>query len=207
MKRGPIFTYIVTKYPRQDIHWQVSYDQEKLTFGCSCKRLETLGIACEHIIVVLIKLNIVVMPNSLILTRWTKGVKDVVNAANANSSSQRDPTFVTTYVTVVERCKRMVNAAFTCGNPEEIRNTNDMVENQTQRLESFAMGNGLNSSTLGSQPECSLGNPPRVRRKGAISAPSSQTATGVPKRKTQRCGICGREGHNRKSCQFQSEPL
>lgn len=101
----------------------------------------------------------------------------------------------------------MVNAAFTCGNPEEIRNTNDMVENQTQRLESFAMGNGLNSSTLGSQPECSLGNPPRVTRKGGIPAPSSQTATGVPKRKTQRCGICGREGHNRKSCQFQSEPL
>jgi len=82
-----------------------------------------------------------------------------------------------------------------------------MVENQTQRLESFAMSNGLNSSTLGSQPKCSLGNPPRVRRKGGIHAPSSQTATGVLKRKTQRCGICGRKGHNRKSCQFQSEPL
>lgn len=102
VKRCPIFTYIVTKYPRQDIHWQVSYDEEKLTFGCSCKRLETLGIACEHIIVVLIKLNIVVMPNSLILTRWTKDVKDLLNAANANSSSQRDPAFVTTYVTLVE---------------------------------------------------------------------------------------------------------
>ena len=207
VKSGPIFTYIVTKYPRQNIRWQVSFDQDKLTFGCSCKRLETLGIACEHIIVVLTKLNIVVMPNSLILARWTKSVKDDVNAANANSSSQRDLAFVTTYVTLVERCKRMVNVAFTCGNPEEICNTNDMVENQTQRLESFAMSNGLNSSTLGSQPKCSLGNPPRVRRKGGIHAPSSQTATGVLKRKTQRCGICGRKGHNRKSCQFQSEPL
>jgi len=69
------------------------------------------------------------------------------------------------------------------------------------------MSNVLNSSTLGSQPECNLGNPSQVKRKWGIPAPYSQIATGVPKRKTQRCGIFGREGHNRKSSQFQSEPL
>jgi len=101
VKSGSIFTYKVTKYPKQDIHWHVSFYQDKLTFGCSCIRLEILGIACEHILVVLIKLNIVVMPNSLILPRWTKGAKNAVNASNVNSSSQRDSTFVTTYVTLL----------------------------------------------------------------------------------------------------------
>jgi hypothetical protein len=44
-----------------------------------------LGIGWEHVIIVVIHLNIVVMPDCIVLPRWTKGVKDVVNAANASS--------------------------------------------------------------------------------------------------------------------------
>lgn len=202
VKRPPIFTYTISKYPRQDVLWTVTYCQQSFNFLCSCKRFETLGIACEHIIAVVIHLNIVVMPDCIVLPRWTKCVKDLVNAANASSSSQRDPTFITSYVTLVERCKRMVKAALQCGNPEEIRNTNDMVEKHTERMELVARSNGIDTTMLGS-----IGNPPRVRRKGGVPASSSQTATGGPKRKTQTCRICGAEGHNRTSCQFREEAL
>lgn len=124
-------------------------------------RLESLGIPCEHIVSVLIHLNIIVMPNSIILPRWTKGVKDAVNAANANSSSQHDPAFVTSYATLVERCKRLLNAAFQCGNnPEEIRNTNDLVENQTERLELVGSTNRDEPSFMDTQTGGSIGNPP-----------------------------------------------
>lgn len=96
----------------------------------------------------------------------------------------------------------MVKAALQCGNPEEIRNTNDMVEKHTDRMELVARSNGIDTTMLGS-----IGNPPRVRRKGGVPASSSQTATGGPKRKTQTCRICGAEGHNRASCQFREEAL
>jgi len=109
MRSGSIFTYNVSKYPRKDVQWYVTFCQESLKFGCSCMRLETFGIPCEHILYAVIHLNIVVMPTCIVLPRWTKSIKDAINAANASSSSQRDPAFVITYVTLVERCKRMVN--------------------------------------------------------------------------------------------------
>ena len=207
LRNGSVFNYIICKYPKNDVMWTVSYCQENLTFACSCMRFESLGLACEHVLYVLIYLNILVMPPSIVLERWTKGVKDAVNAANASNGSQRDPAFVTTYVTLVERCKRMVNAAFQCGKPDEICSTNELVERQTERLECFARSDDRESSMLGTQTSGSVGNPPRVRRKGVVLASSSQTATGKPKRKTQKCGICGFERHNRKSCQLRDEAI
>jgi hypothetical protein len=48
------YFYTVTKYPKQDYEWQVSFSSSILKFKCSCERFESLGIACEHIIVVLV---------------------------------------------------------------------------------------------------------------------------------------------------------
>lgn len=53
------FCYTIFKYPREDIEWFVTFDQDKLYFGCSRKRFETLGICCKQLISVLIYLNIV----------------------------------------------------------------------------------------------------------------------------------------------------
>ena len=200
VRNGSVFNYTICKYPRNDVIWTVSYCQDNLTFACSCMRFETLGIACEHVLYILIYLNIVVMPPSIVMERWTKSVKDVVNATNASSGSQRDPAFATTYITLIEQCKRMVNVAFQCGKPDEIRSKNEFVERQTKRLECFARSDDCESSMLGTQTGGSIGNPPRVRRKGEVPASSSQTPIGKPKRKTQKCGMCGFEGHNRKSC-------
>lgn len=125
-----------------------------------------MGIPCEHILSVLIHLNIVVMPSSIILPRWIKGVKDAVNVENASSYSQRDPAFVTLYATLVERCKRLLKAAFQCGNnPEEIHNTNDWVEKQTERLQLVGSSNDDELSFLDSQAGGSIGNPPGLGKK------------------------------------------
>jgi hypothetical protein len=205
VQNGSIFTYTVYKYPREDIEWSVSYCEEKLKFECCCKRFETLGIACEHVMSVLIYLNIVSMPDCLVLNRWTKSAKAEVNATNANCSNQRDPTFITTYVTFVERCKRMVNAAFECGKPEYIRSTIEMVDKHTDVLEAVCRGEDVALSRLGLETEGTLGNPPRVRRKGGAVASSSINATKKRKRKPQKCGNCGNRGHNRISCGSQEE--
>lgn len=51
--------------------------------------------------------------------------------------------------------------------------------------------------------KCSLRNPLRVRRKGGMSASTSKVEADKLTRKTQKCGICGTNGHNRKSCQLK----
>lgn len=68
-------------------------------------------------------MNIVNIPESLLLKRWKKSAMDEVNACNQNSTNMRDPTFATTYVTFVERYKRMVNATLECGSSEHLRST------------------------------------------------------------------------------------
>jgi len=105
-----------------------------------------------------------------VLPRWTKHAKDVVNASNASSSSHRNPAFITMYITFVERCKHMGNAAFRCGNPEYLRGCIEMVERQTRLLEAVCMGESVSPSQFGTQAEGLLGNPPRVRRKGGGGA-------------------------------------
>lgn len=84
-----------------------------------------------------------------------------------------------------------------------------MVENQTERLELVGSTNRDEPSFMDTQTGGSIGNPPppplQVRRKGRVPTSSSQTATFKPKRKTYKCGVCGAEGHNKKSCQFREE--
>jgi hypothetical protein len=203
---GSIFNYNVFKYPRDDIHWTVSYCQERLTFECSCKKLETFGIPCEHIVAVLVYMNIRKLPESVVMERWTKRAKDVINAQNANSSSHRDPAFVTTYVMFVERCKRMANAVLKCNNPDYIHKTMEMVEQHTETLESFNRGEVDEMFDVGPETGRSLGNPQRLRKRGGAAADSStRTANAKKKRSTPKCGICGGKGHNRVSCRFRQE--
>ena len=204
---GSILKYTVTKYPREDIKWVVSYCQQRLYFECTCQRLETLGIACEHVMYVVISLNIVNMPDCVVLHRWTKGAKDVVNVSNATSSGLRNPAFIISCVTFVERCKRMVNAAFECGDPKYLRSSIEMVETRTSLLEAMARGEEVSQSGVGLQTDCSVGNPPRMRRKGGGGAPLFAMGFDKFKRKANKCGLCGTVGHNRQSCHIRSESL
>ena len=68
----------------------VTYCQEKLIFECSCKIYETFANPCEHVVSVLVYMNIVVMPECIVLKRWAKHAKVEINVMNANSSSHRD---------------------------------------------------------------------------------------------------------------------
>jgi len=119
-----------------------------------------------------------------VMERWTKSAKDAINAQNANSSSHRDPAFVTTYVMFVERCKRMENAVLKCGNQDFIHTTMEMIEKHTEKLESLNRGEGEGDVIFGVGPETgrSLGNSKRHRKRGgATGESSSQNANGKKK--------------------------
>ncbi|XP_016164725.1 protein FAR1-RELATED SEQUENCE 5-like [Arachis ipaensis] len=54
---------------RQGRSWNISWGEMDDEFRCSYLRMESIGIPCVHIVGVLIRLNMVVIPDSLVLGR------------------------------------------------------------------------------------------------------------------------------------------
>ncbi|RYQ95181.1 hypothetical protein Ahy_B08g090242 [Arachis hypogaea] len=65
----------IQKFHKPEMAWQVKHENATNTFMCSCLRMESFGLPCVHILVVLVQLDVVVIPDSL-----GGGVKDPVCA-------------------------------------------------------------------------------------------------------------------------------
>jgi DNA-binding FadR family transcriptional regulator len=76
------------------------------------------------------------------------------------------PAFITTYVTFVERCKRVVKVVFESGKLEHMCSTVEMVEKHTSVLEAIKRGESDEIRSLRLQTIGSVGNPSRYRKKG-----------------------------------------
>lgn len=98
--------------------------------------MESLGVPYEHIICVSVYLDIVVIPECLMKSRWTKNAKDSIYS-NENKSSTRDLTLINQYVGIAEHCKKMAHASVFCGKPQYVRNAINLVLSQTQMLEAL----------------------------------------------------------------------
>lgn len=197
------YFYTVKKYPKGHLEWQVSFSPTSLKFKCSCERLESLGIVCEHLVAVLVYLDIVTLPECLVLKRWTKNAKDSITLSIPKKDLSREPTMVSQFTNLVERCKRMAVAAVKCGKPQLMRNTVDLVDTHTKLLEEACASDGTGYVYNRTFFEDTILNPNRVRTKGCGATTSTrQTSTRIQNkvRKTQTCGVCKMEGHNRKSC-------
>jgi hypothetical protein len=86
------YFFTVIRYPKQNVEWQVSFCPSSLQFKCSCERLESLGIVCEHVVAVLVYLNIVKLPGCLVIKRWMKNAKDGLAAYSPKKNLQIEPT-------------------------------------------------------------------------------------------------------------------
>jgi hypothetical protein len=134
------YFFTVMRYPKQNIEWQVSFCPTSLQFKCSCERLESLGIVCEHVVAVLVFLNIVMLPDCLVIKRWTKNAKDGIASYTPKKNLPIEPASVSQFTTVVEKCKRMVVAVVKCGKPQLMRSTLDLIDAQTKLLENECSG-------------------------------------------------------------------
>lgn len=181
--------------------WYVSFFANDMNFKCSCERLESLGIPCEHIVFVLVFLDIVVLPECVVLSRWTKSAKDLLGVHTDNTWSN-DPTLKCQYLGLVERGKRLAKAAVFCRIPQHLCDTFDIICKRTEFLESLVKGGVSNTRHEGVFPEEIL-NPARARNKGCGSQSSTASNKGNHKekaRKPRTSFLCKGVGHNRKSC-------
>ncbi|MED6152195.1 hypothetical protein PIB30_089542 [Stylosanthes scabra] len=63
------------KSMRPEKKWIVDHIKFGDSFERSCKRMESFGLLCVHIIAVLLRLDRTSLPRSTILPRWSKNVK------------------------------------------------------------------------------------------------------------------------------------
>ncbi|KAK2433504.1 protein FAR1-RELATED SEQUENCE [Trifolium repens] len=207
------YFFTVMRYPKQNVEWQVSFCPSSLQFKCSCERLESLGIVCEHVVAVLVYLNIVMLPDCLVIKRWTKNAKDGIASYTPKKNLPIDPMSVSQYTTVVEKCKRMAVAVVKCGKPQLMRGTVELIDAQTKLLENECSDEASAYVYNRTFFEETILNPSRVRTKGCGSATMvnsqarnlSQGVNVSQGRKPQSCGICKSEGHNKTSCPVLSQ--
>ncbi|XP_057418765.1 protein FAR1-RELATED SEQUENCE 5-like [Lotus japonicus] len=68
--------YSMYKYCKPSKLWHVAHDESMSTFRCSCQRMESFGLPCDHIIALLVHLDIDVILESLVMHRWCKTAKE-----------------------------------------------------------------------------------------------------------------------------------
>ncbi|XP_057432331.1 protein FAR1-RELATED SEQUENCE 5-like [Lotus japonicus] len=185
--------YFVSKYRWYGKKWHVSLWTSNMDLNCSCMRMESFGIPCDHILAVIVFLDMDEVPKYVVLERWTKIAKESLDGFKRGDGSPWDPMMDCRLAALRESCRRMCKVA--CVTPEFFTETHTLVISQAEKLEKAGKLNKDCPAENGGErylrnPTLPAANENRARR---------SQGRGTPKR-TTHCGICGGAGHNRKTC-------
>ncbi|KAJ1381922.1 Zinc finger, PMZ-type [Sesbania bispinosa] len=100
--------YTISKYQGGGREWYVSFYSPTIESTCTCQKMECYGLPCEHIMVVLVYLDAVEIPKSLILDRWTKIAKESIRGSFSDASYFWDSQLMARYVSLLELYKHGV---------------------------------------------------------------------------------------------------
>ncbi|RYR20961.1 hypothetical protein Ahy_B03g066188 [Arachis hypogaea] len=187
--------YTLQKYRRPEMNWKVYRDPVANRFTCTCMRMESFGIPCVHILSVCVRLDLVEIPESLVLRRWSKAAKmEVHNQCGEQHTADRSVTYRTRVGAFSQLCKRLGRVA--CMSDEDFKLYSKKLLSDALFLE---IKNGLRPSTddLTAAQDCGVKDPIRVRTKG--TGRMSQACGSAPKTK-RKCSTCGKLGHRRTRC-------
>ncbi|WJX74512.1 hypothetical protein P8452_58158 [Trifolium repens] len=195
MSMGYIFN--VSKYCGDGSVWYVTFCEEPIDFRCSCLRMESLGLPCDHILAAMLYLDYDHLPKCLVLPRWSKFAKDSIRDSYASGSLYWDAQPAARFSAIVQMCK--VVAELVYNDIEEYNHIVDMLGGEISRLkiirndQSGDEPTGLQTGIV----EDEIFNPDIVRTKGCGAMP---TGTPNSQRRRRTCGVCGIPGHNKRNC-------
>ena len=92
--------FAVGKYCDRKKLWHVSYCPQNVEFRCSCQCMESFGIPCVHVIVVLVFLDMDKLPESLILKKWSMKAKEGVTVVNVGAGGFEDGCYISRVVSM-----------------------------------------------------------------------------------------------------------
>ncbi|XP_057452449.1 protein FAR1-RELATED SEQUENCE 5-like [Lotus japonicus] len=185
--------YSVSKYRCSDYRWLVVVSSSMSEIKCSCLRMESNGIPCEHLLAVIAFLDMDEIPKCLVLERWTKDAKV---SCEGLQNGVVDSLIACRYEALRERCRCMCKLA--SRSLAQFEETNSLIMSHSNKLE--LVDNGGVNQDENNVDECLDGDvrdPKMVRSKG-FSKDASQR--GGRAKRVVHCGRCGRVGLNRLTC-------
>ncbi|XP_052109283.1 protein FAR1-RELATED SEQUENCE 4-like [Arachis duranensis] len=187
--------YTLQKYRRLEMNWKVYKDHISNRFTCTCMRMESFGIPCVHILSVCVSLDLVEIPESLVLRRWSKAAKlEIHNQCGEQQTADPSVTYRTRLGAFSQLCKRLGRVA--CMSDEDFKLYSNKLMSDALFLE---IKYGLRPLTddMTTANDCWVKDPIRVRTKG--TGRMSQAGGSAPKTK-RKCSTCGKLGHRRTRC-------
>ena len=191
------FIYTVCKYQASKREWNISFYQDDDVFKCSCKKMESFGLPCEHIIALLVFLDVAELPKTLVAPRWTKNAKEAVCSTNKPLPKYWDSHKSARYSALLFRYMRLSKLASESGD-----DFNDHMEQAAADIQKMETKRGLHDggATDSSQSDHELlRDPAPVRSKGCDALASSHIRK---KRKRTRCSTCREVGIINKRVQY-----
>ncbi|XP_057422495.1 protein FAR1-RELATED SEQUENCE 5-like [Lotus japonicus] len=189
--------YTVAKLISGAKEWHVSVYGEPVDYKCSCMKMESRGLPCEHIVAVLHHLKIDELPQCLILKRWTKGAKDGVYSAKGAGGVCWDSQKSARCGALMELYRVLSEL-----NSDTLEDFNNARKNANQQIE---LGRAKRSCQRGDlsvnkNDFSNLRDPVRIRANVRVGKGSS--ASGVRAKRVLNCSLCKQPGHNKLTCTY-----
>ncbi|KAK2383386.1 hypothetical protein QL285_070845 [Trifolium repens] len=159
--------------------------------------MESIGIPCDHIVCVMVYLNMVEIPSSLVLDRWTKNAKELSNYTRQGQPGGWDSMSVCRYKSLNQRCRDINNLV--CKNPEAYAETMGLLNDHYELVKSKYGVQHEGGEKLEGHDDRYLQNPVVARTKGRGGGGNVACRAGN-KRKPSQCGFCQNIGHNQQTC-------
>ncbi|KAK7251410.1 hypothetical protein RIF29_34579 [Crotalaria pallida] len=192
--------FAVNKFSQRSRRSQrnVSWFPSTNEFKCSCQGLQSNGYPCVHIICVLMKLQIHVLPGSLIWNRWRINAKEGLDQ-NVQQGGGCDLRNRLNRITSLKRCARRLFSIVGCS-LEDYHEIRELLNVNADIL----LSNNQSTVNVGeSERNCSdqhVKDPTRVRTKGC----GTYAVVRGRKKKIQKCGSCRQDGHNIRCCPVEA---
>ena len=97
-------------------------------------RMQSIGLPCDHILVVLVSLNFMELPSSLVLNRWSKVATENIKDKYPDSAMYWDSQLMARYATLVEVSRQVCEAAY--HDEDEYDKMLHFLSNEVRRLKS-----------------------------------------------------------------------
>ncbi|KAJ1405464.1 Zinc finger, PMZ-type [Sesbania bispinosa] len=187
--------YPVRKNVFSEQEWFVSFEPRSSHFKCCCRRMESYGIPCDHIVAVMVYLDFNEVHKSLVLFRWTKKAKEEFWKCHPKKEKFLESLVGARHAALLKACDDMCSVASL--SVFGYYDTINKVLGQTEFLKARNKSTETCDIEVDVQEGPVLRDPLRAWTKGCTS-----TAVGKGKGK-RRCTTCRRQGHNRSTCPVQ----
>ncbi|KAJ1390846.1 Zinc finger, PMZ-type [Sesbania bispinosa] len=197
----PSVIYVVQKYQVDEKEWYVTCNLLSNEYRCSCLRMESYGMPCDHMIAVLVYLNISEVPKCMVMQRWCRGAKSVLCGELGQGSNFWDTESVGRFASLLDVYYNVCRLA-----SKSVDDYNEQYEKGMNDYNHLKEKNGHVSDDEESRRQGGNGGVRggRIQRgRGRIGSTSSTPR--LWSKRTTHCSLCHVAGHNRLTCPLREQ--